>query len=62
MRVHEEMDLRDRATNYEVPVLDNPISFAEAHARMSKVSLSELSERRETAAREVLAMLEPQGD
>jgi hypothetical protein len=57
VRVHEDMDLRDTARNYDVAVLDNPISFAEAHARMSRVSLIELGERRAAKQRDVLRML-----
>lgn len=62
MRVHEDMDLRDRETNYDVPVLGNGISFAEAHARMRKMPLTQLAGLREAAARAVFAMLEQPSD
>jgi hypothetical protein len=34
MRVHETTDLRDKAKNYEAPIMGNPLSFGEAHRRV----------------------------
>ncbi len=36
MRAHEDTDLRDKAHTYDVPILGNPISFAEAHAQATR--------------------------
>ena len=33
LRVHQDTDLRDKARTYDVPLGDNPMSFADAHAR-----------------------------
>jgi hypothetical protein len=52
------MDLRDKTSNYYQTVLENSISFAEAHQRMGRVSLTSLAERREAAQREVMATLQ----
>jgi hypothetical protein len=48
-RVREDTDLRDRNNNYDKPILGNPVSFAEAHCRMSALSVAELKRRREAA-------------
>lgn len=37
LRVDEATPLRDRAATYDVPILDNPIAFAEAHRRAAEV-------------------------
>lgn len=52
-RVLEQTDLRDRAVTYDVPILGNARSFAEAHSIMSSLPPSEVLARRE-AAREDL--------
>jgi hypothetical protein len=49
LRVHEDTDLRDRKQNYDQPILGNAVSFAEAHASMSALSVAELQKRRERA-------------
>jgi phosphomannomutase len=49
-RVHEDADLRDRTTTYDLAIAGNPASFATAHAEMASVSAVELTARRSAAA------------
>ncbi len=49
MRVHEDTDLRDKPTTYDVPILGNPISFKEAHRQMCEIEPAELENRRKSA-------------
>ena len=53
LRVFEDTDLRDRATNYDVPILGNPISFREAHAAALEADPEEVARRRVRAERRV---------
>ncbi len=48
-RVHESVDLRDRAATYDVPICGNPCSFREAHECLSAMTVEELSCRRSRA-------------
>jgi hypothetical protein len=61
LRVHEDMDLRDRAATYEARVLGNPLSFAEAHSAMSEMSAEQLAASREKQVEVVLAALRIRG-
>ena len=54
LRVHEDTDLRDRKSSYDIPILENPISFREAHRAMGQISPKDLAARRDRRAREVL--------
>ena len=47
--VHEATDLRDRPATYEVPVLDNAMSFQEAHQRILKADPEAVASRRSHA-------------
>jgi phosphomannomutase len=49
MRVHEDTDLRDKRTSYDLPILGNPISFRDAHSQMSGIDPIELENRRSAA-------------
>lgn len=53
LRVHEDTPLRDRASTYDVPILGNPMSFAEAHERASASDPDETEARREAARADV---------
>jgi phosphomannomutase len=53
MRVHEDTDLRNKRSNYDVPILGNAISFREAHTLMSSIDPVELENRRNRAAQAV---------
>jgi len=55
MRVHEQTDLRDRASSYDVPILGNPLAFREAHRLMTEADPAELEQRREQLVAEVLS-------
>lgn len=57
LRVHENTDLRDRAATYDVPILDNPISFREAHARAVASDPDDTARRRDEARARALAAL-----
>ena len=57
LRVHEQLDLRDRARHYDVPVSNNPLSFRQAHQLMGEVAAEELENRRSERARAVLARI-----
>ncbi len=59
MRVQEDLDLRDRATNYERVTGENPISFAEAHRLMGAVPADELDARRASRRKSVRSRLAP---
>src|SRR5690606_1956909 len=48
-RVHESVDLRDRAATYDVPICGNPCSFREAHECLAAMTVEELSCRRSRA-------------
>jgi hypothetical protein len=54
LRVFEDTDLRDRAANYDVPILGNPISFSEAHAAALQADPEEVARRRARAERRVV--------
>jgi phosphomannomutase len=49
MRVHEDTDLRNKPTTYDVPILGNAISFKDAHNQMSNIDPLELERRRSAA-------------
>ena len=57
MRVHEDLDLRDRQNHYETAVLDNPVSFSEAHELMMSMPVEELEARRARATEVALARI-----
>ena len=57
-RVHEDTDLRDRSSTYDVPIHGNPISFNEAHAAMGRVRPEDLARRRDERESEVLKTTE----
>jgi hypothetical protein len=57
LRVNERTDLRQREQHYDVPILGNAISFAEAHERASALDPDELAERREAQRALVLTRL-----
>jgi mannose-6-phosphate isomerase class I len=59
LRVHEDTDLRDRAASYDVPILGNPLSFREAHARAAAADPAALEDRR--ASLRAALRLPPQG-
>lgn len=56
-RVTESCDLKDKQTNYDVPVMNNPMSFAEAHRRMLAASVESVREHRSAAEESVLNAL-----
>lgn len=56
LRVREDTDLRDRANTYDVPIFDNPVSFQEAHARVSRDD-PEAIEARRNQKRQAVAQL-----
>ena len=53
LRVHEDTDLRKRDETYDVPILRNPMSFREAHARATALDPLEMEQRRTLARRSV---------
>jgi hypothetical protein len=53
LSVSEETDLRRRQETYDVPIMGNPISFAEAHERASALDPDELAKRREAGVSRV---------
>lgn len=55
MRVNEDTDLRNRSAFYDQPVLGNPLSFADAHARMSSLGPDDVARRTEQVRRAVIA-------
>lgn len=55
VRVREDTDLRDRAANYDRPILGNPISFRDAHRILSELDPDVLEARRSAEIRVVLA-------
>jgi multidrug efflux pump subunit AcrA (membrane-fusion protein) len=57
LRVHEDTDLRDRARTYDQPILENPVSFAAAHAAVTAADPAELELRRTRRRQEVAAKL-----
>ncbi len=57
LRVHEELDLRDRQNNYESPVLGNPLPFSEAHELMMSMPVEELEARRTRAIEAALTRI-----
>jgi len=56
-RVHEETDLRDRPRTYDVAVLDNPLSFREAHALVTAADPDALDAVRRRLEGEIRAAL-----
>jgi len=54
LHVHEDTDLRDRENCYDEPILDNPVSFREAHEEMGRIGVEQLAELRQAAASAVL--------
>ncbi|MBK8010555.1 MAG: hypothetical protein IPK13_04350 [Deltaproteobacteria bacterium] len=54
LRIDEETDLRDRAANYERPILKNAVAFQEAHAIMTRASLADVEARRNEKRAEIL--------
>ncbi len=57
LRVHEDTDLRDRAANYDQPILGNRIAFGAAHAAVTAADPADLERRRERRRQEVAAKL-----
>src|SRR5690606_17455640 len=55
VRVREDTDLRDRAQNYDRPILGNPISFRDAHRIVSELDPDVLEARRSAHVRSILA-------
>ena len=53
LRVHEQTDLRDRATTYDKPVLGNAVAFREAHERVLAADPSALERTRTVAEKRV---------
>jgi hypothetical protein len=53
MRCREDTDLRNRQANYDEPILDNPMSFREAHEVMTAVGPEDVGGWREDKRREV---------
>ena len=60
-RVNEETDLKNKAATYSVPILNNPLSFQQAHAEMGALGTEALSQRRHEAEGIVIAALRPEG-
>jgi hypothetical protein len=58
LRVSEDTDLRQREQHYDVPILDNPMSFAEAHERASALDPDELARRRQAHIARVRSRLD----
>ena len=56
MRGHEDTDLRDKQTTYDVPILGNAVSFKDAHSQMIGIDPVELDDRRNAA----IARVKPQ--
>jgi len=54
LRADETTDLRDRASTYDVPILGNPIAFAEAHATVLAVDPVALERDRRTRQADVV--------
>ena len=57
MRVHEETDLRDKASTYDVPILDNELSFRETHALVSTSDPALIEARRAQRRQQVLGAI-----
>jgi phosphomannomutase len=57
VRVHEDTDLDDRAATYEVPILGNTLSLADAHHAAVEMDAEQLEARRLEAAASVLDKL-----
>lgn len=55
-RVQETTDLKNKAVNYAVPILDNPLSFKQAHAEMGTVGVNDLEKNRQEAEHMILAL------
>jgi len=53
LRVLEETDLRNKDETYDVPILGNKVSFAQAHQEMGALSVSDLRQVRRKAERKV---------
>ena len=58
LRVHEDTDLRDRAANYDRPILGNAVSFAAAHAAVTAADPADLELRRARRRAEVSGSLD----
>ncbi|HEY1490542.1 MAG TPA: hypothetical protein VGF90_05835, partial [Verrucomicrobiae bacterium] len=56
-RVLEDTDLKNKAANYAVPILGNPLSFREAHAEMGALATKILEKCRREAEAAVLQIL-----
>jgi phosphomannomutase len=54
-RVLEATDLKDKAKNYAVTILGNPMSFQQAHAEMGALGVETLRQKRSEAEAAVLA-------
>jgi phosphomannomutase len=59
MRAHEDTDLGQRTTAYDVPILGNPVSFAEAHRTVVEMDAEELVRRRQETVEHVLEKIPP---
>ncbi|MCB9654179.1 MAG: hypothetical protein H6729_08645 [Deltaproteobacteria bacterium] len=59
LRVEEDTDLRDRATHYDRPILNNVVAFQEAHTIMSHASRDQVESRREVRRAEILRRMPP---
>ncbi|MGR3319592.1 MAG: hypothetical protein ACUZ8O_14080 [Candidatus Anammoxibacter sp.] len=58
MEVSEDSDLRDKENIYNLPILNNKISFAEAFNEMLGTSIEKLEERRMEAAKQLNRIME----
>ena len=58
LRVREDTDLRDRATFYDAAILDNSLSFAEAHDQAVAADPQATEQRRERERERVCRLLE----
>lgn len=56
MRVHEDTDLRERASNYDAPILGNALSFREAHERVTRADPLAIAARRRAEMARVEAL------
>lgn len=61
LRVCEDTGLRDRARNYDAPILGNALSFREAHCRVSAADPHAIEERRGLRRRAIAEQLARQG-
>lgn len=56
-RVKENTDLKDKNKNYAVPIMGNPLSFQEAHIKMGKISIEDLTSKRQQARQQTIDLI-----